>query len=89
MTDPRTYTLEKISDLLAIPPDRLGECLRDLDMALAAARIVIAAHVATGEPVPTMSAILWTGDGRWGAAVDIGGGAHLVISAVAEEAAGP
>lgn len=81
MTAP-TYRIERIQDLLAVPPERRETCLRELLYALSLLEL------AAGEECePVAEAIVWTDDGYASAELTINGDVALRLE-VTEGAAG-
>lgn len=54
----KTYRIEKISDLLAVPPDRRAACLKEIELVLDVCDLALG----SGEAGP-LGPIEWTDDG--------------------------
>lgn len=63
-----SYELDTISDLMKIPPDRLGACLRDIEYAIQMAHFVVGS-----EKLPDIGGFTWTDDGDHSVNVSLNG----------------
>lgn len=75
----RTYPIEHIADLLLVPADKIDECLADLRMALAAARLAMAVMPRPVNHRVALSRIDWHDDGKRETTAELGDGSTLQI----------
>lgn len=74
MTDikPKTYRIDRISDLLAVPIERREACVRELLYGLALLDLA-----AGDECSPELQSLVWTDDGETTIDLDLGGEEQL------------
>lgn len=78
-SEPKTYRLERISDLLQVPIERREDCVRELLYGLALLDLA-----AGDECNPELKSLVWTDDGETTIDLDLGG--DNVLSLVLERA---